>query len=81
MVGFSVRPASKESCHPLPLRRPRRRGVHFTPVRRNPETPPAKTNYFCYGGSLSGYGFTFWGGGFGIRKQIMGLAVLYARQL
>ena len=80
LADFPMRPASKESRHHLPLWRAGRCGVHIAPVQRNPETPLPKTNYFCHGGSLSGSGVTLPSGGFGIREQVMGMAILYARE-
>ena len=68
LAGFSVRPAPKESCYHLPLRRIRRCGLHFAHMRRDPEAPSPKANDFCHCGSVSGYGFAFQGGGLGIRE-------------
>jgi hypothetical protein len=78
VAGFPMRSAPKESCYYLPLRRAGRRGLHFTYVRRNPETPPAKINHFCHGRGLSGYGFAFEGARCGIREQILGLPLFHA---
>lgn len=77
LADFPVRPASKESGDRLPLWCSGRRSLYIAPVRRNSETPLAKTNYFCHGSSLSGSGVTLRSGGLGIREQIMGMAVLY----